>query len=154
FSANSRCLATLNADHSVTLYEAATGGKRGRLGTADPNRRRVHLAFGGTRDLMQMRGDVPVCLAFSADSRYLAAAQHGAKTRLWDGLAGAEVGQLEGHQGGVVSLLFSPDGKHLFSGGTDTTALSWDLPRLIPAERAAALLPAKTLVGLWTDLAG
>jgi RNA polymerase sigma factor (sigma-70 family) len=154
FSANSHCLATLNADHSVTLYEAATGGKRGRLGTADPNKRRVHLAFGGTRDLMQMRGDVPVCLAFSADGRYLATAQHTSEIHLWDMLAGREVGQLQGHDGGVVSLLFAPDGKHLFSGGTDTTVLTWDLARLIqPRTTQAAKLPPQALDGLWTDLA-
>jgi RNA polymerase sigma factor (sigma-70 family) len=154
FSANSRCLATLNADHSVTLYEATTGGRRGRLGNADPNKRRMHLAFGGTRDLMQLRGDVPACLAFSADGRYLATAHQTPEIHLWDVLAGREVGRLQGHEGGVVSLLFAPDGKHLFSGGTDTTALTWDLARLIqPQPARATKLEPQALDGLWTDLA-
>src|SRR5262249_5733548 len=69
--------------------------------------------------------------------------------------AGRELGQLAGHEGGVVSLLFAPDGKHLFSGGTDTTVLTWDLTRLTPPEPARpAELPARALDGLWTDLAG
>ena len=46
FSANSLCLATVNADHTVTLYDAVTGAKRGRLGEADPKKRSVHLADG------------------------------------------------------------------------------------------------------------
>jgi RNA polymerase sigma factor (sigma-70 family) len=154
FSANSRCLATLNADRSVTLYETATGGTRGRLGTTDPNKRRVHLAFGGTRDLMQMRGDVPVCLAFSADSRYLATAQETPEIRVWDVLAGREMARFRGHEGGVVSLLFAPDGKHLFSGGTDTTVLTWDLDHLTrPKPAHAAPLSAQGLDALWADLA-
>jgi hypothetical protein len=155
FSANGCCLATLNADHSVTLYEAATGGKRGRLGDAGPNQRRVHLAFGGTRDLMQMRGDVPACLAFSADGRYLATAHQTPEIHLWDVLGGREVGRFRGHEGGVVSLLFAPDGRHLFSGGTDTTALAWDLTRITqPGPAHVAQLAPHDLDALWTDLAG
>ena len=56
---------------------------------------------------------------------------------LWDVLAGLELGLLEGHEGSVVSLLFSSDGKHLFSGGSDTTALTWDLTWLTGARRGS-----------------
>jgi hypothetical protein len=48
---------------------------------------------------------------------------------VWNVLAGREVGELAAREGGVVSLLFTPDGKHLISGATDTTALTWDLTR-------------------------
>jgi RNA polymerase sigma factor (sigma-70 family) len=156
FSPGGHCLATVDADRTVSLYETATGAKRGGLRGNDRKPRRVYFTngSGSVVDSLQMPQDAPVCLAFSPDGRYLATAQETAKICLWDVLAGREVGQLEGHQGGVVSLLFSPNGKHLFSGGTDTTVLSWDLTRRIPAERAAAPLPARTLDGLWTDLAG
>ena len=158
FSANSHCLATVNADHTVTLYDALTGGKRCRLGAADPKKRSVHLAYGGTREFMQMRRDHPVCVAFSTDGHYLATAQDTPEIHLWDILAGRELGLLEGHEGGVVGLLFTPDGKRLFSGGSDTTALSWDLTRLTDARRGSPDSPARLqpqeLDALWTDLAG
>jgi hypothetical protein len=158
FSANSLCLATVNADHTVTLYDAVTGATRGRLGKADPKKHSVHLADGGTRDFMQMRRDLPVCLAFSPDGRYLATTKDTPEIHLWDVLAGRELGLLEGHKGSVVSLLFSSDGKHLFSGGSDTTALTWDLSRLTGTRRgsrdAASTLQPQALDALWTDLAG
>jgi RNA polymerase sigma factor (sigma-70 family) len=159
FSANSLGLATLNADHTVTLYDAVSGAQRGRLGEADSKKRTVHLT-GGAADLMQMRRDEPVCLAFSRDGRYLATAKDTPEIHLWDIVEGREVGQLNGHESGVVSLLFSLDGKRLFSGSRDTTALAWDLTGLTRPENArrlprdpAARLKPQTLDALWTDLA-
>jgi hypothetical protein len=85
-------------------------------------------------------------------------AQNTPEIHLWDVIAGREVGQLKGHEGGVVSLLFMRDGKYLVSSGTDTTALTWDLTRLTSAGRESpdppAKLPLQTLDLLWTDLAG
>jgi RNA polymerase sigma factor (sigma-70 family) len=156
FSANGRMLASIHADRTVTLYEAISGGRRARLGQADPKNRRVYLTSSsdGLVRLAQTRRDAPVCLTFSPEGRYLAVAQHTPDIHLWDVLAGREVSQLQGHEGGVVSLLFAPDGKHLFSGGTDTTALTWDLTRLTQPEAArAAKLEPQALEALWTDLA-
>jgi hypothetical protein len=55
-----------------------------------------------------------------------------------------------------VSLLFAPDGKHLFSGGNDTTVLAWDVAPLTRARRGPAnpTVSAQALDVLWTDLAG
>jgi RNA polymerase sigma factor (sigma-70 family) len=156
FSPTGRFLATLNADRTVTLYEAASGAKCARLGEADPEHRRVYLTDGSWGPLyyVQMQHDAPVCLAFSPNDRYLATAQHTSEIHLWDVLAGREIGQLTGQEGGAVSLLFTPDGKHLISGGTDTTALTWDLTRLTRGEPGpAARLEPPTLGALWADLA-
>jgi hypothetical protein len=141
----------------VALYEVVSGAPRARLGEPDPKHRRVYFTDGsrGPADAAQMRRDAPVCLALSPDGRYLALAQESPEIRLWDVRAGREVGQLAGHEGGVVSLLFAPDGKHLFSGGTDTTVLTWDLTRLTQPDPApSAELSGRALDGLWTDLAG
>jgi hypothetical protein len=156
FSPSGRVLATVQADHTVALYEVASGGPRARLGEPDPKHRRVYLTDGsrGPADT-QMRRDAPVCLALSPDGRYLAVAQQSPEIHLWDVRAGREVGRLAGHEGGVVSLLFASDGKHLFSGGTDATALTWDLTHLTRSQAApAAELPARAVDALWTDLAG
>jgi RNA polymerase sigma factor (sigma-70 family) len=155
FAPSGRILAGLNADRTVSLYDAASGAQRGRLGQADSKRRRVHLTnHYDVPESTPERRNPPVCLAFSADGRYLATAQETPEIRLWDVLAGREVGQLQGHEGGVVSLLFAPDGKHLFSGGTDTTALTWDLTRLPQPEAARAVkLEPQALEALWTELA-
>jgi WD40 repeat protein len=156
FSPNGRVLATIQADHTVALYEVASGGPRARLGEPDPKHRRVYLTDGSRSpaDSPQMRRDAPVCLALSPDGRYLALAQGSPEIHLWDVRAGKEVGRLAGHEGGVVSLLFAPDGKHLFSGGTDTTALTWDLTRLTQSRPdPVAELPARDRDALWTDLA-
>jgi RNA polymerase sigma factor (sigma-70 family) len=158
FSQTGHCLATVHADRTVTLYEVASGASRGHLGRADLKNRRVYLAYdyyGRTRLSDATRRAPPICLAFSPDDRYLAMAKETPVIELWDVLAGREVGRLKGHKGGVVSLLFAPDGKHLFSGGTDTTALTWDLSQIIqPAIPQATTPDTATLTTLWADLAG
>jgi WD40 repeat protein len=157
FSPSGQFLACVHADRTVTLYEALSGARRAQLGEPDPKKRRVYLAYnyyGKSRLSGATRRAPPVCVAVSADGRYLALAKDTPAIHLWDVLAGREVGQFQGHQGGVVSLLFSPDGKRLFSGSTDTTALTWDLTRLSKATPARATrLPGRDLEALWADLA-
>jgi WD40 repeat protein len=156
FSPGGQVLAAVDADGTVTLYEALTGGMRTRLGKADRKKRTLYQAYNyyGKLRLWPTRRAAPVCAAFSPDGRYLALAKDSPAIGLWDVLAGREVGRLEGHEGGVVSLLCSPDGKHLLSGGTDTTALTWDLARLTPPRPTRAdWLGPKALETLWANLA-
>ena len=47
----------------------------------------------------------------------------GAAIRLWDATTGAAVGLLRGHEGPVLVLCYSPDGKRLASGSADHPAL-------------------------------
>jgi hypothetical protein len=47
--------------------------------------------------------------------------------KVWDAQTGQEVLSLKGHAGGVTSVRFSPDGRHLVSGSQDRTARVWDV---------------------------
>jgi hypothetical protein len=100
-----------------------------------------------------LRRNIPVSLAISPDGRYLAMAKDTPEIHLWDVLAGREIAQFTGHEGGVGSLLFSRDGKQLFSGGTDTTVLTWGLTVLTRTKGPrVSRLAGATLETLWNDL--
>ncbi|MGI9475403.1 MAG: caspase family protein [Hyphomicrobiaceae bacterium] len=71
-------------------------------------------------------------LALNPSGRMLAAAgrmrevgEGSHPIRLYDFRSGEIVGLLDGHQGAVLSLDFSPDGQFLVSGSTDDTAIIW-----------------------------
>ncbi|RXW15516.1 hypothetical protein EST38_g10334 [Candolleomyces aberdarensis] len=45
---------------------------------------------------------------------------------IWDAETRAKVGELRGHEGRVLSVAFSHDGRHAISGSRDTTIRIWD----------------------------
>jgi hypothetical protein len=90
-------------------------------------------------------------VALSPDGRVLAAAVDSA-VLLWDVCLGQSLGRLAGHQAPVESLAFTPDGKALVTSSADSTALVWDVARLVPRPAAGALGAAE-LESLWKDLA-
>ncbi len=47
--------------------------------------------------------------------------------KLWDADTGQLLRTFAGHSGEVTSVAFSPDGKQLFSGGSDGTRKLWDV---------------------------
>ncbi len=68
-------------------------------------------------------------VAFSPDGRTLARAgdSQDPSIRLFDVASGRERRRLTGHDGPVLALAFSADGRWLISGSADTTALVWDV---------------------------
>jgi hypothetical protein len=65
---------------------------------------------------------------------------------------GEELGRLAGHNGPIAAVLFAPDGRTLFSGSDDTTALVWTAnmqPKSPPGAAGDEELP-----GLWANLQG
>lgn len=70
-------------------------------------------------------GPFGTALAFSANSSLLASGHREGLVRIWDVAAGKALRAWEGHNGDVKSLVFSPDGRWLLSGG-GTVALVWD----------------------------
>jgi WD40 repeat protein/beta-lactamase regulating signal transducer with metallopeptidase domain len=161
FAPNGRTLATENADRTITLWEVASGKKRTQLGKAaanrpQPNGRDMRVSFvidGMGGGFSEPAG--PVGLAFSPDGRALAARGADLSVRVWDVIAGKEIGQLKGHGGRIETVAFAADGKTLASGATDTTILLWDTadPLKELAKAPTVELPAAEVKTLWGDLA-
>jgi RNA polymerase sigma factor (sigma-70 family) len=158
FTGRGLSLAALNHDGTVTLYERATGEPRCRLGRPSPPRGAPIAMVGGMPfrvDGLGGEGSTPLAVAGSADGRFLATAYAESVIHLWDVVTGTEVGQLKGHDGGVVSLVFSADGERLVSGSVDTTALVWDVGKRCRAVAAEGPAPsAADLEAEWAALAG
>ncbi|MEO0685115.1 MAG: hypothetical protein AAFY76_08750 [Cyanobacteria bacterium J06649_11] len=55
----------------------------------------------------------------------LATSSYNNDIKLWDLNTKQEIYTLKGHSGKVNSLVFSPDGKTLFSGSEDNTIKVW-----------------------------
>ncbi len=127
------------------------------------------MVSGRLRLTLKQDEDV-TALAFSPDGKLLAAANNlnisrrlrtqergdsrRPRVHLWDTAAEKELPPLEGHQGSVASLSFSPDGKLLATGGNDTTVLLWDATRFQKARPAATQLRPEQIASLWDALAG
>jgi WD40 repeat protein len=78
----------------------------------------------------------------------------GGTIRFWDPTTGTLRGELRALRGGFDCLAFSPDGRTLLTGDSDTTILLWDVARALdegqPGPRS---LSPKELEGLWARLA-
>jgi RNA polymerase sigma factor (sigma-70 family) len=119
YSPDGKLIATAAHDHTIRLWDAATGKEVRVLG--DPDARLN--AYAQTRWLH--------CLAFSPDGKMLASGDHAPAwnlntIRLWDVTTGQELRRIQGHANGVTSVAFSPDGKVLASGSVDQTIRLWD----------------------------
>ncbi len=94
-------------------------------------------------------------MAFSPDGKSLAwAGWRQGTVYLGEIATSGERRHFAGHRGVVGALAFSPDGKMLISGSTDTTALVWDLTgRLASDGKNDKPLSADDLKRLWDALA-
>ncbi len=86
-------------------------------------------------------------LHFSPDGRMLAFSAQGGQVALWEVATGRERRRLGGHEGSADVVAFSADGHFLVTGGSETTALVWDL------RPAGQPLTADALKTAWADLA-
>jgi WD40 repeat protein len=157
FSPDGRVLATENADGTISLWEVASGKERmhlGKAGAAQPAAGRPALMIAGG-GFGQFGGAAATTLAFAPDGRTLVARSGDQSIRVWDVVAGKEIRQFKGHQGGIATVAYAPNGKTVATGSDDTTILIWDVSNVSTAPKAqVAERSAKDVEGLWADLAG
>ena len=88
-------------------------------------------------------------VALRPDGLLAAVADQTGPIRLYDTQTGQQVGaDLERHTAGARALDFSPDGRNLFSGGSDGTVLRWDVSD--PASVRPPTVLRDTAVIVWS----
>jgi WD40 repeat protein len=94
--------------------------------------------------------------ALSSDGRTIALCTSDHRLSLRETATGQERALLPGHhQRAIGAIAFSLTGRKLVSGGTDTTALVWDVTgRLRNGQLPSLRLTKPQLDAIWTDLAG
>lgn len=100
----------------------------------------IHLLdVTGGKELRRFGGlaDNVTGIAISPTGTFLAASDDAGTIRFWDIAAGTVLGELKAPRGGFECLAFSPDGQTLITGGTDTTILLWDMPRILEQWKTA-----------------
>ncbi len=100
-------IATASDDHTVRLWDAATGTERRRL----------------------PHGHWVRAIAVSPDGQFLASSSLDDSVRLWDISSGKEVYKLPGHglHGSRRTVGFTPDGRRFLSYGDDLYLRIWDV---------------------------
>jgi len=72
--------------------------------------------------------DGPIlALAYSADAKYIAVGGASSVVHIYDAETGDAVGACSGHRGGIYTLQFHPDSRHLITAGFDGTVRIYDL---------------------------
>ena len=106
FSPDGKTLASGSRDHTVRLWDVASG-------------RELHTLLSHTNWVYSV--------AFSPDGNTLASGSNDNTIKLWEVNSGRELIPIIGHDKSVLSVAFSPDGLTLASGSTDQTIRVWEL---------------------------
>ena len=135
--------------NEVLAVAISPDGRRGLSGGGDTVVRLWDLEGGDT--IREFRGHTEwiFSVAFSPDGRQAYSASGGffdhgwqdgtdSAIRVWNLETGQEVRKLEGHKGIVWSVAFSPDGRHVLSGGHDMGPILWDAQTRAEIRRTSA----------------
>jgi WD40 repeat protein/uncharacterized caspase-like protein len=125
FSHDGRWLAS-SGETELKLWDAGTGRAVWSVIAHDE----PHSCQGGMEPSMQVGVGYTKfirALAFSPDDRLLASGGWECSVRVWEAASGRRVLNLIGHSDNIETVVFSPDGRTLYSAG-DTTIQFWDIP--------------------------
>ncbi len=174
FHRDGRQLAIGHADHTVSVYDLATGQRRRRLALGGlpvcldfhPRDSRLAVACGNAvrlfdtdtgRELPPLRHAAPVTgiyrVAWHPDGRRLAAGCNDRRIHLWDAQAAAEVmPPWTGHTADGMSVAFDHAGDRLVSHDWDDQTRLWDAANgrmllTMPASFVAQFSPDDRLIG-------
>ena len=106
FGPHERLLASGSQDHTVKLWDAATGSP-------------IHTLKGHT--------DEANSATFRPDGKWLASGADDHTIKLWEVITDKKVRTISGHTAPVSSVSFSPDGRLLASGSGDNTVRLWEV---------------------------
>jgi RNA polymerase sigma factor (sigma-70 family) len=113
FSPDGRSLASSAGDGGLKLWDVPPPGRpAGKTGSGQAERATLEI------------GNEVAAVAFAPDGKTLAVAA-GDTVQLWDVRSGKRLANLEGQEGRVRCLAYSPSGKHLACGGSDKTVRIW-----------------------------
>ena len=122
FSPDCRTIALGGADAVLRLWKPGVGEIQRSQARDDPD------------------NHIIASVAYSPDGNRVAWGGIDGVVKTWDARVGREIGQFQGHQGGIHQLVFSGDSRSLASASGDGTILIWDVAN-IPGDIPDAAKP-------------